>query len=128
MPVSPVRRPFYSGTPTAAALAAPAAALALAAALILSPDPASAQEETTTARQETIAGATEGMERHDGFIPFYRDTEEGRILMEVVEEGPEFMYLVSQATGIGSDDLGLDRGEIGSEYLARFERSGGGPS
>ena len=76
------------------------------------------------AAQEPFPDATEGLDRQEGFFPLYHDPGEGRLLMEVPEDGPEFLYLVSQATGIGSDDLGLDRGEIGSEYLARFERSG----
>lgn len=76
------------------------------------------------AQQEPFAEVTGGLDRQEGFFPLYHDVDGGRLLMEVPADGPEFLYLVSQATGIGSDDLGLDRGEIGSEYLARFERSG----
>lgn len=76
------------------------------------------------AQAQSIAEATEGMEEHEGFLTIHWDDAEGRLLMEVPEDGPRFLYLVSQATGVGSEELGLDRGEIGPEYLARFERVG----
>jgi hypothetical protein len=72
----------------------------------------------------SIADATAGMERRDGYFPLYWDAARGRLLLEVPRVGEEFLYLTSLATGVGSLELGLDRGEIGNEYLARFERVG----
>jgi hypothetical protein len=74
--------------------------------------------------QESIAAYAEGMDRHDGFIPFYWDAEKGRILFEIARLDEDFLYLQSLATGIGSNRLGLDRGMIGAEHIARFERVG----
>jgi hypothetical protein len=36
----------------------------------------------------------------------------------------QFLYLTSLATGMGSTRLGLDRGMIGNEAIAKFERTG----
>ena len=76
------------------------------------------------AQTPSIATATQGLERHDGFVPFYLDDGHGKVLFEIGTFDQDFLYLTSLATGIGSLDLGIDRGEIGSEYLARFERVG----
>jgi hypothetical protein len=72
----------------------------------------------------TIASQTVGMERHDGFIPFYYDERTGKLLLEVQRLGQDFLYLPTLATGLGSDALGLDRGTTGNEALVRFERFG----
>src|SRR6185312_2790826 len=72
----------------------------------------------------SIASQTAGMERHDGFIPFYYDEHTGKLLLEVQRLGQDFLYLPTLATGLGSNDLGLDRGTTGNEALVRFERFG----
>jgi hypothetical protein len=72
----------------------------------------------------TIASQTAGMERHDGFIPFYFDERTGKLLFEVRRLGQDFLYLPTLATGLGSDALGLDRGTTGNEAVVRFERFG----
>jgi hypothetical protein len=78
---------------------------------------------TITAAQ-TLAERTADMERQDGFVPFHWDDAEGRIYLEIDRFGQDFLYLRSLATGIGSNALGVDRGEIFDEFIARFERSG----
>ncbi|MDH4350921.1 MAG: DUF5117 domain-containing protein, partial [Gemmatimonadota bacterium] len=75
------------------------------------------------AQLPAIAEYTGGMERQDGFFPIHWDGKTGRLLMEVrLDE--EFLYLTSLATGLGSAELGLDRGTIGGEYIAHFTRVG----
>ena len=74
--------------------------------------------------QETIRAYTEDMEKQDGYMPLYWDDAEGRLLVEISRLDEDFLYLTSLATGVGSNELGLDRGEIGDEYIARFERTG----
>jgi hypothetical protein len=64
------------------------------------------------------------MESQDGFIPLHWDAETGRLFLEITRLNEDFLYLQSQATGLGSNRLGLDRGMIGSEHIARFERVG----
>ncbi len=83
---------------------------------------ANAASPTPAAR--SIASQTAGLERHDGFIPFYYDPNTGKLLLEVQRLGQDFLYLPTLATGVGSNDLGLDRGTTGREALVRFERFG----
>lgn len=59
-----------------------------------------------------------------GFFPLYWDAAGGRLLLEVARLDEPFLYLTSLATGVGSNDLGLDRGEIWDEHIARFRRVG----
>jgi len=54
----------------------------------------------------------------------YWDADEERLLLEVRNLNEQFLYLTSLATGLGSSRLGLDRGMIADEALARFERHG----
>ena len=75
--------------------------------------------------QESIGRYTRDFEKRDGYFPLYWDSEEQRLLLEVRSLDEEFLYLTSLATGFGSNDLGLDRGMIADEALARFERHGG---
>jgi hypothetical protein len=73
---------------------------------------------------QSIAEYTGGMDSQEGFIPLHWDGETGRLLLEIDRLDEEFLYLQSLATGIGSNRLGLDRGMIGSEHIAKFERVG----
>ena len=75
-------------------------------------------------RPATIAQATSGAARQDGFFPIYFDERSGKLQLEVARLGQDFLYLNSLATGLGSNDLGLDRGTIGDEGIVRFERHG----
>lgn len=72
----------------------------------------------------SISRKTAGLERNDGYFPFYHEAKTGKLYLEVSRLGEEFLYLNSLATGIGSNALGLDRGTIGAEALVRFERHG----
>lgn len=75
-------------------------------------------------RPATIAQATSGAARQDGFFPVYFDERSGKLQLEVARLGQDFLYLNSLATGLGSNELGLDRGTIGDEGIVRFERHG----
>src|SRR4051812_27372875 len=70
------------------------------------------------------AAAPAPTERHDGFIPFYYDEKTGRLLFEISRLDRDFLYLYSLATGVGSNDLGLDRSSTGDEAVVRFQRFG----
>ena len=72
----------------------------------------------------TIAARTQGMDRQDGFIPFYVDTRGGKVLLEIPRDSSRALFWVSQATGLGSNPIGIDRGSGGPEQVARFDRDG----
>ena len=71
-----------------------------------------------------LAAITAGTERRDGFIPFYWDAKKGKIWLEISRMDTEILYYSSLQAGIGSNDIGLDRGRIGQEHVVKFHRSG----
>lgn len=74
--------------------------------------------------QQSIRDYTRGFEKRDGYFPLYWDAAKGRLYLEIGRWGEEFLYLTSLATGVGATALGLDRGQIADEWIARFERVG----
>ncbi len=59
-----------------------------------------------------------------GFVDVYRDVDGGRVLIGVHELDQPFLLITSLPGGLGSNDVGLDRGQSGKQYLARFRRVG----
>lgn len=72
----------------------------------------------------SVAARTAGLTRHEGFVPFYWDAAKGRLLLEVARPDEDFLYGVGIAGGAGVIETFLDRGQLGSLGLVRFERVG----
>lgn len=72
----------------------------------------------------SIADKTRGMVRMDGYLPLYWDAPAGKVWLEVPRLGEEMIYQTYLPWGMGSNDIGLDRGQLGDTRLVRFERSG----
>ncbi|MBL8222169.1 MAG: zinc-dependent metalloprotease, partial [Bryobacterales bacterium] len=72
----------------------------------------------------TIASKTAKLEKQDGYFPFYWDEQAGKVLLEIPRFGVEFLYVNSLPAGLGSNDIGLDRGQLGRSRIVRFQRSG----
>ena len=72
----------------------------------------------------SIAARTSGLERHDGYVPFYVDAARGRVLLEVPKLVEDLLYFVQVAKGIGNVDLGVDRGAGGASKVIAFTRQG----
>ena len=64
------------------------------------------------------------LEKFEGFFNFYYDNSTDKIFLEVKELDKDFLYINSLATGIGSNDIGLDRGQLGNERLVSFQKAG----
>ncbi len=75
-------------------------------------------------KPQTLTEKVAGMERFPGFFPFYWDAKAGKIWLEVDKWNTEFLYVESLPAGIGSNDIGLDRGQLGSSNIVRFDRVG----
>jgi hypothetical protein len=72
----------------------------------------------------TLAERTQGLERRDGFVPFYWDARSAQLLLELGPPGPDFLYGRSLATGVGIIEAFLDRGQLGELGLCRWQRVG----
>jgi hypothetical protein len=72
----------------------------------------------------TIAEKTAAMRKLSGYFNLYWDEKQGKILLEIDKFGGDFIYQSGLSAGIGSNDIGLDRGQLGGTHLVRFERSG----
>ena len=72
----------------------------------------------------TIESHTAGFERLDGFFPLYWDDDTGTLWLEIGHLGDEVLYVNALAAGVGSNDIGLDRGQLGGSRIVRFERVG----
>src|SRR5262245_24062333 len=71
-----------------------------------------------------IASKTTGLQKIDGYIPLYWDAANGKMWMEIARFNTELLYQVSLPAGIGSNPIGLDRGQLGGTYVVYFERIG----
>ena len=59
-----------------------------------------------------------------GFFDFSYDESKDKIFLQVDKLDYEFLYVGSLASGVGSNDIGLDRGQLGSERLVKFIKKG----
>ncbi|HET6371996.1 MAG TPA: zinc-dependent metalloprotease, partial [Candidatus Polarisedimenticolia bacterium] len=71
-----------------------------------------------------IAERTQGMKKMDGFLPLYWDAAAGKLWLEIPKLDQEMIYVVSLPAGLGSNDIGLDRGQLGSTRIVLFTRVG----
>ncbi|WP_394176788.1 zinc-dependent metalloprotease [Thalassotalea litorea] len=60
----------------------------------------------------------------DGFIPFYLDENSGNVYLQIEDFDEPFLFQSSLPHGIGSNDIGLDRGQLGDTRLVQFEKRG----
>ena len=60
----------------------------------------------------------------EGFVDMWWDERDGRILLRIEEFDAPLLYQASLARGVGSNDIGLDRGQLGETRIVRFLRSG----
>ena len=72
----------------------------------------------------TVAAKTAGMNRMAGYFNFWYSADEGKVYLEVDRWDEEFLYVNSLAAGLGSNDIGLDRNQLGSSRVVHFERVG----
>lgn len=77
-----------------------------------------------TPPRRSISSVTDKLQKIDGFVPLYVDSDGGKIYLEITRWNREFLYLVSLPTGVGSNPIGLDRGQLGTTKVVQFERAG----
>ncbi len=71
-----------------------------------------------------ITEKTKSMKKMDGFFPFWYDAANGKIWLLVNKINSEFLYVNSLPAGLGSNDIGLDRGQLGDTRIVYFHKVG----
>ena len=71
-----------------------------------------------------IEERTSGMQKIDGYFPLYWDDRTGSLWLEISRFDNEFLYATGLAAGLGSNDIGLDRGQEGASRIVSFQRVG----
>jgi hypothetical protein len=78
----------------------------------------------TSGQAASIAEKTKDAQKLAGYFNLYWDAKAGKLWLEIDKWDAEFLYQSSLAAGVGSNDIGLDRGQMGETRIVRFERSG----
>ncbi len=72
----------------------------------------------------TIAKKVANMQAYEGYFKFYWEEKTGKIWLEVDKWNQEFLYVNALTEGLGSNDIGLDRNQLGNTRIVKFVRSG----
>lgn len=64
------------------------------------------------------------MQYQDGFFDFYYQIETDKVFLKIDKFEQPFLFQSSMPQGIGSNDIGLDRGQLGDTRLVKFQRFG----
>ena len=75
-------------------------------------------------RTPPIGDRTAGMQKFDGYVPLYWDERTGSLFLEIPRLDTEFLFTLGLAAGLGSNDIGLDRGAGGGGRIVSFQRVG----
>jgi len=60
------------------------------------------------------------MKAMDGLFPMFWDAKAGKLYLQVSKFDQDFLFVISLPYGLGSNDIGLDRGKLGDGRLVRF--------
>ena len=96
------------------------AALAIVTTLAI---PLAAQSQRAAA-PPSIDDRTSGMKKIDGYFPLYWDERSGSMFLEVSRFDQDFLFSYGLSAGLGSNDIGLDRGRGGQGRVVQFQRVG----
>ena len=61
---------------------------------------------------------------YKGFVTFYYDESTDKIYLEIDKFNQELLYVNALSEGIGSNDIGLDRGQLGNGVVVYFKKAG----
>jgi len=71
-----------------------------------------------------FAEKSKNFKKFDGYFDFQYDEKTDKFYLEVTDLEKEFLYVSSLSSGIGSNDIGLDRGQLGGQQLVYFKKAG----
>ncbi|MFK7981675.1 MAG: DUF5117 domain-containing protein, partial [Saprospiraceae bacterium] len=73
---------------------------------------------------DPISELTKSMTKTEGYVNFYWDETKGSIFLEIDKLDQEILYVNALPAGIGSNDIGLDRGQLGDTRIIKFQKVG----
>jgi hypothetical protein len=65
-----------------------------------------------------------GITKFEGYFNFYHDDTVDKVYLEIAQLDQEFLYINALSQGIGSNDIGLDRGQLGDGVVVFFKKAG----
>jgi hypothetical protein len=93
--------------------------------------PVDASAPAAREADQGIAARIAGLERREGLLPIYLDRKAGKVWLEVPapkagsDEVGSYLYADTLRTGLGSNPVGLDRGQLGVVSVLTLRRVGG---
>ena len=79
-----------------------------------------AQAQSLSSIEDMISDTTE----MEGYFNLYWDDSAGKLYWEIDKLGTEFLYQISMGSGLGSNPIGIDRGQLRGTYLLKANRVG----
>ena len=76
------------------------------------------------AQSNSIVEKTKSLAFHKGYFNYWWDAAQGKIYLAIDKFETPFLYVNSLPAGLGSNDIGLDRGQIGASRIVYFQRVG----
>ena len=65
-----------------------------------------------------------GIKKYNGYFNYYYDSNQDKVFLEIDKIDTEFLYVNALSQGIGSNDIGLDRGQLGGGVVVFFKKVG----
>ena len=72
----------------------------------------------------SIQEKTKNLKKLEGYFNVYWDENTGKVWLEIDKTDTEFLYVTSLPAGLGSNDIGLDRGLLGDDRVVKFVKIG----
>ena len=90
----------------------------------LAAGPVGAQARQGAGEVPAVEDRTASMQLMDGFLPIYWDEAEGKIWLEIGLWDTDVLHATGVGAGLGSNDIGIDRGQQTGSRVVRFRRVG----
>ncbi len=79
---------------------------------------------TLLADEDSVSMYIQDTEVHKGLINTYYSEQTGNIMLRIPKTSADYLFQTSLPRGVGSNDIGLDRGQLGETRLVTFKRLG----
>lgn len=83
-----------------------------------------AQKKVNKNKDFTNTSLLDNTELYNGFFNFNYHSQKDQLFLSVDKLDQEFLYVNSLSQGIGSNDIGLDRGQLGNKRIVYFTKTG----